>query len=101
MQALINTVAACATVAMPGVGEARLLTGQDQPENIAETYLDAGAREVVIKLGAEGAYAWSPTVRRLGRAALPSPDRHRRRRRRLRCRLSRCFPHRRQPARTS
>jgi sugar/nucleoside kinase (ribokinase family) len=59
MRALINTVAACATVAMPGVGEARLLTGQDQPENIAETYLDAGAREVVIKLGAEGAYAWS------------------------------------------
>lgn len=59
MRALINTVAARVAVAMPGVGEARLLTGHDQPEAIAKTYLDAGAREVVIKLGAEGAFVWS------------------------------------------
>jgi sugar/nucleoside kinase (ribokinase family) len=59
MRAMINTVAARANVVMPGIGEGRLLTGQDDAAVIAETYLDAGAREVVIKLGAEGARAWT------------------------------------------
>jgi 2-dehydro-3-deoxygluconokinase len=59
MRALINTVAGRATVVMPGIKEARLLTGHDEPEAIAKTYLDAGAREVVVKLGAEGARAWT------------------------------------------
>jgi 2-dehydro-3-deoxygluconokinase len=59
MRAMINTVAARATVVMPGIKEARLLTGHDEPEAIAKTYLDAGAREVVLKLGAEGARAWT------------------------------------------
>jgi sugar/nucleoside kinase (ribokinase family) len=59
MRAVINTVATRATLVMPGIKEARLLTGQDEPEAIAKTYLDAGAREVVVKLGAEGARAWT------------------------------------------
>jgi sugar/nucleoside kinase (ribokinase family) len=59
MRAVINTVAARATVVMPGVGEARMLTGHDDPQTIAKTYLDAGTREVVVKLGAEGALAWT------------------------------------------
>jgi sugar/nucleoside kinase (ribokinase family) len=59
MRAVINTVAARATVVMPGVGEARMLTGHDDPETIAKTYLDAGTREVVVKMGAEGALAWT------------------------------------------
>jgi sugar/nucleoside kinase (ribokinase family) len=59
MRAMINTVAARATVVMPGIKEARLLTGHDEPEAIAKTYVDAGAREVVLKLGAEGARAWT------------------------------------------
>jgi sugar/nucleoside kinase (ribokinase family) len=59
MRAIVNTVAAQATVVMPGLGEGRLLTGHDDPEAIANTYLDAGAREVVIKLGADGAHAWT------------------------------------------
>ena len=54
MRAVINTVAARAAVVMPGVGEARLLAGHDDPEAIAKSYLDAGPREVVIKLGCGG-----------------------------------------------
>ena len=59
MRAVVNTFAAHATVVMPGLGEGRLLTGHDDAEAIAKTYLDAGTREVVIKLGAEGAQAWT------------------------------------------
>jgi sugar/nucleoside kinase (ribokinase family) len=59
MRTVVNTFTAQATVVMPGLGEGRLLTGHDSPEGIAKTYLDAGAREVVVKLGAEGARAWT------------------------------------------
>jgi sugar/nucleoside kinase (ribokinase family) len=59
MRAVINTVAARATVVMPGLGEGRLLTGYDNAEAIAGTYLGSGAREVVVKLGGEGAWAWT------------------------------------------
>jgi sugar/nucleoside kinase (ribokinase family) len=74
MRAIVNTVAAQATVLMPGLGEGRLLTGHDDPEAIAKTYLDAGAREVVIKLGADGAHAWTAdgqTARSRGYAVTP------------------------------
>ena len=59
MRTVVNTVAAKANVIMPGLGEGRLLTGHDDAEAIAKTYLAAGAREVVIKLGAEGAQVWT------------------------------------------
>jgi sugar/nucleoside kinase (ribokinase family) len=59
MRTVVNTFAAQATVVMPGLGEGRLLTGYDDPDAIAKAYLDAGTREVVIKLGAEGAQAWT------------------------------------------
>jgi sugar/nucleoside kinase (ribokinase family) len=59
MRTVVNTFTAQATVVMPGLGEGRLLTGHDSPEDIAKTYLDAGAGEVVVKLGAEGARAWT------------------------------------------
>jgi sugar/nucleoside kinase (ribokinase family) len=57
MLTIVNTVAARASVVMPGIGEGRLLTGHEDPEGIANSYLRAGAGEVVIKLGAAGAYA--------------------------------------------
>jgi sugar/nucleoside kinase (ribokinase family) len=57
MLGIVNTVAARANLVMPGVGEGRLLTGHEDPEAVAETYLRAGASEVVIKLGAAGALA--------------------------------------------
>ncbi len=59
MARIVNTVAARASVVMPGIGEGRLLTGQQEPEAVADSYLRAGAREVVIKLGATGARAWN------------------------------------------
>ena len=59
MRTVINTVAERATVVMPGLEEARLLTDHHEPEEIAKAYLESGAGEVVIKLGAEGAHAWT------------------------------------------
>lgn len=59
MRTVINTVAERATVVMPGLEEARLLTDHLEPKDIAKAYLESGAREVVIKLGVEGAYAWT------------------------------------------
>lgn len=56
MRESINAHAALADWVLPGIGEGRLLTGFDAPRDIAAFYLDRGARAVVVKLGAEGAY---------------------------------------------
>jgi 2-dehydro-3-deoxygluconokinase len=45
-----------ADVVMPGLAEGRLLTGREQAADIADFYLALGARQVVVKLGPEGAY---------------------------------------------
>lgn len=52
----INALAALADWVLPGLGEGRLLTGFDDPADIAAFYLDQGAEAVAIKLGADGAY---------------------------------------------
>jgi sugar/nucleoside kinase (ribokinase family) len=59
MRTVVNTFAAKATVVMPGFGEGQLLTGHQEAEDIAKAYLASGTEEVVIKLGAEGARAWT------------------------------------------
>ena len=59
MRTVVNTFAAQATVVMPGLGEGRLLTGREDANGIAKMYVAAGADEVVIKLGARGAQAWT------------------------------------------
>ena len=41
---------------LPSWEEARLLTGRDTPEDIAQVFLDAGVGAVGLKLGADGAY---------------------------------------------
>ncbi|NWE85752.1 sugar kinase, partial [Pseudomonas edaphica] len=51
-----NALAALADWVLPGLGEGRLLTGFDDPADIAAFYLDQGAEAVAIKLGADGAY---------------------------------------------
>jgi dehydrogluconokinase len=56
MRREINALAAKADWVLPGVEEGLLLTGHDQPEAIASFYRDRGARLVVVKLGAAGAY---------------------------------------------
>ena len=101
MRAIVNTVAAQAAMVMPGLGGGSLLTGHDDPEAIANTYLDAGAREVVIKLGAEGAPPGPPMVRLLDLADMPSLRSTPLGQAMGRRRLPRRFPRRGQPAGTS
>lgn len=56
MAECINALAAEADWVLPGLGEGRLLTGLTEPRDIADFYLERGAKLVVIKLGADGAY---------------------------------------------
>lgn len=53
----LNRLAAHADLVLPGLAEGRLLTGASSPQAIADFYLARGARQVVVKLGPEGAYA--------------------------------------------
>lgn len=52
----INALASLADWVLPGLSEGRLLTGFDDPADIAAFYLDKGAEAVAIKLGPDGAY---------------------------------------------
>jgi 2-dehydro-3-deoxygluconokinase len=52
----VNALAGLSDLVMPGLAEGRLLTGCDDAPGIAEFYLARGARQVVVKLGPEGAY---------------------------------------------
>lgn len=52
----LNRLAGLADWVLPGIAEGRTLTGLETPEDIAAFYLALGARAVIIKLGAEGAY---------------------------------------------
>ncbi|KWB46174.1 2-dehydro-3-deoxygluconokinase [Burkholderia ubonensis] len=56
MASTLNALAALADWVLPGLAEGRQLTGHDAPADIARFYLAQGARGVVIKLGAQGAY---------------------------------------------
>ena len=56
MAKTLNALASLADWVLPGIAEGRQLTGHDTPADIAGFYLAQGARGVVIKLGAEGAY---------------------------------------------
>jgi dehydrogluconokinase len=52
----INELASLADWVLPGLAEGQLLTGYDDPADIAAFYLGRGAEAVAIKLGAHGAY---------------------------------------------
>ncbi|HEV8691222.1 MAG TPA: PfkB family carbohydrate kinase, partial [Ideonella sp.] len=56
MRRTLNALAARADLVLPGLAEGQALTGLQRAEDIAGFYLDAGARAVVVKLGAEGAW---------------------------------------------
>lgn len=56
----VNQLASRADLLLPGLAEGRLLTGRTHPADIAEFYLARGARWVVVKLGAQGAYFAGP-----------------------------------------
>ena len=52
----LNRIAAHADLVLPGIAEGEILTGFRDPASIADFYMNHGARQVVVKLGAEGAY---------------------------------------------
>lgn len=52
----LNALAAYADWVLPGIKEGKILTGYDQPEAIADFYLDRGVKAVVIKIGCDGAW---------------------------------------------
>ncbi len=52
----INDLAARADWVLPGLEEGRLLTGENTAEGIASFYRKRGAKLVVVKLGAQGAW---------------------------------------------
>ena len=56
MIACMNQLAATADLVMPGLSEGQLLSGRQSAADIADFYLERGASQVVIKLGADGAY---------------------------------------------
>ncbi len=56
MALCLNELAAMSDWVLPGLAEGQLLTGRDSAEGIADFYLERGARGVVVKLGAAGAY---------------------------------------------
>jgi len=63
MVATLDALAGQADWVFPGIQEARLLTGLDEVEAIADYYLAKGCTLVVIKLGAAGAFYATPHER--------------------------------------
>ena len=62
MREAVNDLATRADWVLPGLEEGRFLTGETTAEGIARFYRQRGARLVVVKLGAEGAYFDSETA---------------------------------------
>jgi dehydrogluconokinase len=61
MRSTINALAAHADWVLPGIEEGLILTGETAPERVAAFYRAQGAKLVVVKLGADGAYFDSDT----------------------------------------
>lgn len=52
----INQIVPLTNIILPGISEAKILMGSDQPETIAEHYQALGITTTIIKLGSKGAY---------------------------------------------
>ncbi|GEO69460.1 sugar kinase [Levilactobacillus acidifarinae] len=67
MVRVTNQLAQTATVVLPGLGEGETLTGSRDPEAIADFYLHQSevTQLVVVKLGAQGAFAQRATGEKL------------------------------------
>lgn len=59
MVKVINDLAAKCDLILPGINEGLILTGSNDPEKIADFYQELGIKEVIIKLGSNGAYVRS------------------------------------------
>lgn len=60
MKKVLNELATYADVILPGISEAKILTGLDDPDEIADFYFEKGVKYIVIKMGASGAYVKRP-----------------------------------------
>jgi 2-dehydro-3-deoxygluconokinase len=58
-----NAAMAEADIALPGLDDARQLTGRDTPDAIADFYLERGSRIVALTLGRAGALIATPDRR--------------------------------------
>ena len=56
MAQTLNDLAKLADIVLPGIEEGRILMGSENPEEIADFYQGLGAKQVVVKVGPEGAY---------------------------------------------
>ncbi|MCU0883652.1 MAG: sugar kinase [Beijerinckiaceae bacterium] len=63
-QAVTNAAMAMADIALPGLDDARQLTGLDDPDAIADFYLGRGSSIVAMTLGKDGALVATRTERR-------------------------------------
>jgi 2-dehydro-3-deoxygluconokinase len=65
-RAVTNTAMALADIALPGLDDARKLTGLSEPDAIADFYLARGSSVVAMTLGKDGALVATGTERRRG-----------------------------------
>lgn len=63
-RAVIHAAMARCDIALPGLDDARQLTGLDDPDAIADFYLQLGAGIVALTLGADGTLVATPDIRR-------------------------------------
>lgn len=63
-RAVIHSAMTRCDIALPGLDDARQLTGLDDPDAIADFYLGLGAGVVALTLGAEGTLVATPDERR-------------------------------------
>ncbi|SFB20293.1 MULTISPECIES: sugar kinase [unclassified Bacillus (in: firmicutes)] len=61
MIAVTNQGAFQADTVLPGIHEGEILTGYQKPEDIAKFYLEQGVKQVIVKLGGDGAYYQTQT----------------------------------------
>ncbi|QCK86541.1 sugar kinase [Phreatobacter aquaticus] len=64
-RAVTNAAMALADIALPGVDDARQLTGRETPDAIADFYLEGGSKIVALTLGKDGALIATSTERRV------------------------------------
>ncbi|SFJ82073.1 pfkB family carbohydrate kinase [Halobacillus dabanensis] len=53
---VLMEIAGQVDIVLPGIEEGKLLTGSSDPKEIAEVFINQGAKVAVVKLGSEGAY---------------------------------------------
>lgn len=56
MVSTLNQIASLVDLVLPGIGEGEILARATDAPTIAQFYLQAGAKQVVVKLGPQGAY---------------------------------------------